>query len=296
MSTTDSWLVSVLAVGLVLGLFYAATALVQLGSIRKAPRLGTLPDSVQVDATADRPTMRFRGEVFERSWQGSRGYDRPPDPRAGENLADRLFVTTFFPLRPSRFNDRSYWTRYLPGVLFLYIGLFLVAPLIVGAIAHSSIGRASSFMPTPTQRAVPRSGHYVGYPTDCDGRHLTPSAATGIDYTSGGKVIYVNPGGAVEITYLYGKPLFSPGSPLCPDLSQSGPGQAVYFAGASGSGFVYIPQPNGTVVAMISVVQSSVFGLQRLLIFVLFAISLTVLAVGIVLTLLIRSSMRESYT
>ena len=295
MSTTDPLLVSVLAVGLVLGLFYDTTALDQLRRIRRVPPLTRPQDPAQV-AAADTPAMRFRGETFERSWQGSRGYVRGSDQRAGENLADRLFVTTFYPLRPSRFNDTSYWRKSLPGVGSLYLGLFLVVPLIVAAIGHSSIGRAATFNPTPSQQTVPRGGQYVSHPTDCNIQYPQPSAVTGIDDTSGGKVFYVDPGASVVVSYLYGKPLFSPGSPLCPEPAHGNPGLATYVAGASGSGFVYIPQPNGTVVAKISVVQRGTFALQSVLIFVLFVLTLMVSVVGIVLTILIRSHVQKDYS
>jgi hypothetical protein len=293
MSTTTLLLVSVVTVGLVLAVFYGAVAVAQLIQIRRLPPLDRQDPGTQ-EAAVETPTRRFKGEVFESAWQGSRGYDRPADQRASENLADRFFVTTFTPLRPSRFGQRSYWTRYLPAVSIFYVCLFIGAPILVGTFAQPTTGSLATFAPTPAQRAIPGHGSYVSRPTACDkGAVHNPSASpvVGITYADDGTVFGVPSGGRVVISYLYGQPVFASGTPLCPDSSKNTQGHEAYVAASTGAGFVYIPQPNGTVVAEIDVTSSHVG-----LLVVLIVVALAILTIDILLTIALKRSANRRFS
>ena len=74
------------------------------------------------------PQHIFRGVDFERIWGGSQGYDRGRDPRATENLVDRLIIPVFSILRPSRFGDKHY-PRYVASVLLGSLGITAIVLL-----------------------------------------------------------------------------------------------------------------------------------------------------------------------
>jgi hypothetical protein len=293
MSTTTVILIAIAAVGLLLAVIYGVIAAAQLIQVKRLPPLPTPGKTAPSGASQDVPSRRFKGEAFEGSWQGSQGYERPAIPAAGENLADRLFVSTFTPLRPSRFGDSSYWNRYLPGVLIIYLGLFIGVPLVVAVIAQPTTCALSTFTPTQAERAVPGHGSYLSQPNACGhGSHRPGSGQSQrINYADDGTVFGVHPGGVVVVTYLYGKPLFSPGAPLCADPSGDADGVVSYVAAASGTGFIYIPQPNGTVVTRITV-TSDLTGPQLLVVI----IALGVVVVDVVLTVLLKRSARGRFS
>jgi hypothetical protein len=277
-------------VGAVVAGLYAVLSAIRLLQIRRQRATPRPTDAAAQDSASDVPMYRFKGEVFEDVWQGSRGYERPDAPNIDENWTTRLIPAVFAPLRPSRFSDPSYWTRYLPGVAITWALVFLVLPLLVGALVQPSTGSSATFTPTAAQRVVPAHGVYVSQPRNCSGANAADASsdpAVGITDNDDGVVFSVRPGGRVTVTYLYGRPVFSPMSPLCPDTALDTVGHANYVAANSGSGFVYIPQPNGTVVAEIQVTAPH----SVPLLLVVFALVLFVL--DIVLTIGMKRSMRD---
>ena len=107
-------------------------------------------------------------------------------------------------------------------------------------------------------------------------------------------MVSVHPGGVVAIRYLYGKPLFSPGVPLCalpPSGTSNSTGVVDYRAAGSGYGYIYLPQPNGTVVARIDV-ASNFWAI--LLLFL--AVLVTALCLDVFLTGRLRQAWRARYS
>jgi hypothetical protein len=66
---------------------------------------------------------------------------------------------------------------------------------------------------------------------------------------------------------------------------------AGYVAAASGTGFVYIPQPNGTVVAEIEVTTP-----RTGLLLGMVAIAVVLLVIDVTLTILMKTSVRRRYS
>jgi hypothetical protein len=288
-------------VGLIFAVVFAWQASRQLARVRKTPPLAAPAHALAADPSDDVPTMRFKGEQFEQRFGGSRGYDRPAGawdpPDQGRNWTDPLIVTIVTPLRLSRFSDPKYWTRYLPGVFALQLLLFVLAPLLVIVAAAPTNGPAGTFSPTAAQRQVPAPGAaFVTDPAGCGG---SSAGATGgrpvhIAYSDDGNVFAVQPGATVIISYLYGKPVFSPDVPLCTPSAATTTdrtGVAEYRVTGSGSGYVYIPQPNGTVVAKIQVPAD-----LSTLVYVVVAITVIVLCFNIAVLVRLRRATRARYT
>ncbi|MGD0881131.1 MAG: hypothetical protein ABSB09_06150 [Acidimicrobiales bacterium] len=299
MSTTTTVLIAIGALGLLLGGFYGVMTAAQLVQARRIPPIDGSEGRRSPDASRDTPRRRFKGEAFESSWQGSEGYARPVDPQSDANQMDRLIVSTFTPLRPSRFGDSSYWKQYLPGALIMYVGLFVGVPLLVGILVQPATGSVATFTPTAAQRAIPGHGTYVTQPSACPtGSPPRPPGgqALSVDYSDDGTVFAVHPHGEVAVTYFYGRPLFSPGAPLCADPSGSSTGIARYSAASSGSGYIYIPQPTGTLVVQITVAQAQVVSSLTNLQLLFVVAVLAVLAVDVVLTILLKRSVRDRYS
>ena len=290
MSTGGLFLVGFAVFGVALAIFFGFFTAVQLNRVRRMPVLR--PDGAN-DATTEIPTWRFKGEEFERTWQGSRGYDGPPDPQAGENWTDRVIVPVVTPLRPSRFNDRSYWTTYLPTVGIMWVVLFIALPLLFGVFVRPTVGPISTFTPTQEQREVPANGPFVSAPSACQGQppnSLSSDTRVRITYADDSTVFGVHPGGRVVVAYIYGKPLFSPDAPLCPVASEPSAGQMNFVASGSGTGFVYMPQPNGTVVVEVKVTAT-----HTALFVGLAALAMLVLAIDIVLAIALRKSTNSRF-
>ncbi len=245
-----------LGAGLVIAVVVCVVALRALASVRKAPH-PTVGEPAPSDPADDVPTMRFKGETFEARWQGSRGYERPEARTLadGENWTDRLVIPVVTPLRPSRFSDPSYWTRYLPGLVLIV----LVVPLALLALGQLLAGGTGRFAPSAAQLGVPtRNSDYLNDPGPC---HLPASGlpnglhTTSITDADNGRVFWVHSGDLVAITYDYGKPVFSRDVPLCDPGTTAGDSSRVaeYQVSGSGTGSICIPQPTGTIVAEIDV-------------------------------------------
>ena len=243
----------------VAGAYAVMTAIHLLRVARQPPRSRPGPSPVPAD---DVPMYRFKGEAFEATWQGIRGYQRPDPPNINENWTTRLIPAVFAPLRPSRFSDPSYWNRYLPGVAALWLVIFVGFPLLIGFVVQPAPGSVATFAPTLAQRTVPTHGVSVSEPAECSDKKVADASSipsVAITYNDDGTVFYVRAGGPVSVTYPYGRPGFSPSSPLCADSARDSLGHAYYVAADSGSGFVYIPEPTGTIVAEIDVTPSRAF-------------------------------------
>jgi hypothetical protein len=85
------------------------------------------------DDNADVPDRVFQGQTFERRWGGSRGYEQR-DAEVGGNWVDRLIIPAFTILRPSRFQEPTYWTRSVPIVFLLSTVIVIVALLALGVL------------------------------------------------------------------------------------------------------------------------------------------------------------------
>lgn len=136
--------------------------------------------------------------------------------------------------------------------------LILAGALLAAAYFQPTSGVSGGFTPSQQQRDVPdRNTDYVTSPGACDPTiHARPSARTtiSVSWSNDGDILWVPARSVVAITYLYGKPLFSRGTPLCRAAPASGKANVVdYRAADSGSGYVYLPQPNGTVVVRIDI-------------------------------------------
>ena len=88
------------------------------------------------------------------------------------------------------------------------------------------------------------------------------------------------------MTYPYGAPVFSPSSMLSRTQLGIPLGTPTTFAADSGSGFVYTPEPTGTVVAEIDVADSEIVSVPFVL------LGLTIFALDIILTILMKRTMR----
>lgn len=231
-----------------------------LARVLETPALPTPHRARAADPADDVPTMRFKGQPFESRWGGSKGYEGPDETwaQASGNWTDYLIAPVVTILRPSRFSDPSYWTRYLPGVYAVRMALFIVPALLIVGLEQPGNGPAGTFSPSAAQRAVPvHSADYVTDPAVCatsTSGVSPPGQPVFVNDVDDGDVISVRPGTLVVISYLYGKPLFSHSVPLCvPAAPGDRVGVVEYQATSSGTGYIYIPQPNGTVVAEISV-------------------------------------------
>jgi hypothetical protein len=248
------------SLALISAVLFGVQARRHLARVLKTPPLRTPHSASAADPADDVPTMRFKGQPFESRWQGSKGYDRPDEAwaQASRSWTDYLIVPVVTVLRPSRFSDPSYWTRYLPGVYALRMAIFIVLPLLFVTLDKPTNGTEGTFSPSAAQRAVPvHSADYVSDPAACGTSTSgvsTQSQRVFVNYVDDGNVIWVQPGTRVVISYLYGKPLFSQSVPLCvPAAPGDRVGVVEYQATSSGTGYIYIPQPNGTVVAEILV-------------------------------------------
>ena len=175
-------------------------------------------------------------------------------------------------------------------VLCVWVFFFVVLPLLIALVGH-----LGSFSPAAEQRAVPsHSAAYVSTPTGCDGSAPAPSPSTKavpIDFTEDSHVVDVPAGGLVAIRYLYGRPLFSPGAPLCPIPSLAKSGVVYYRAGGSGSGDVYLPQPNGT-----QVVEIEVSWWHNPVLLGSLVVSALVIVYDVVVSVWLRRAVRSRYT
>ncbi|HEY6428587.1 MAG TPA: hypothetical protein VIX84_15300 [Acidimicrobiales bacterium] len=246
--------------GLISAVVFGVQARRHLARVLETPPLARPHSANAADPAADVPTMRFKGQPFESRWGGSEGYERTDETweRASRNWTDYVIAPVVTVLRPSRFSDPSYWTRYLPGVYALRISVLIVLPLLFLSLEQPGNGPEGTFSPSAAQRAVPvHSADYVTDPAVC-GTSTSGVSPQGqpvfVNYVDDGNVIWVRPGTRVVISYLYGKPLFSQSVPLCvPAAPGDRTGVVEYQATSSGTGYIYIPQPKGTVVAEISV-------------------------------------------
>jgi hypothetical protein len=124
-----------LVVGIALGVLYGLLTVMAVVRVSRLARWQRAPGASPDDTSADVPRFVSRGEPFEESWQGSEGYARPDAP--AENWVDRLIVSVVTPLRPSRFNDRTYWRSALPFVVVTRFVLFVGVPVCRRRSAHS---------------------------------------------------------------------------------------------------------------------------------------------------------------
>jgi hypothetical protein len=134
------------------------------------------------------------------------------------------------------------------------------------------------------QRQVPSHRSSFAQPVNCptttESNPTGPSssAAVKVAYSDDGEIVNVHPNGEVSVRY-NGNPVTSPGAPPCLDEAQSSPGRAVFTAGPSGTGYLYLPQPNGARVVKIQVVARDVLVNLSLLV-----VALVAVVVDIVLT------------
>jgi hypothetical protein len=273
---------------------FTAVALRQASHLRRG-RLttGGAPGSTAADA----PRYVSRGEAFERNWQGSLGYQQPPDPQANENLADRLVPSVFFSLRTSRFRDSPYWRFYLVGVLAIRAAIFIALPVLALVLIGSSPASpaVSTFSPTTAEHQALHTATLVKEPRDCPtGRavRLTSNSvpvATVSANADGAR--YTMPAGTLVVVSSYAgyPPSFDPTAPLCPAVLAAGPRTYVhdgFIAATPGTGFVYFPEPGG----LASVAQIDVTGTGRHSSLVLVVLAIAVVAVDIVLRLRLRKA------
>jgi hypothetical protein len=177
--------------------------------------------------------------------------------------------------------------------------LFFVIPIMaVGLTTPSPVatGAVGEFTPSPQQRAIltHNTNFETALPT-CDASQVAASSSTSIavTYQNDGSVLSVPSSGFLLISYYYGQPVFSPGIPLCafPDERT---GSVDAAPTGSGSGYVYIPQPTGTVVTKIDVAPGS-SPLPVGLVLVLVIAGAT-LAYDFVVTLKLRRAIAPRYT
>jgi hypothetical protein len=249
-----------LAVTLLAAAYFVFAARALTRSSRSARQRRSMVHAARV-ASGDVPEFVSRGETFERRWGGSEGYETT-DWRAGENWADRLIVPVFSPFRPSEFQNRSYWTSYLPMVVFLQVTLFGGIPILALLLLVPSSSGATSFSPTAAQRHALSVDASIIQPAPCaPGAGAGGGPVTAISADNDGAVYLTHPGDRVAISY-YDKfpPSFSSGVPLCgttasresasaavsPGSGRPGPPLRVdYLATSTGTGFVYFPEPGG---------------------------------------------------
>jgi hypothetical protein len=256
--------------------FFAATQLARETRSRDVRRFA---DTSRGASSGDVPTYVSQGEAFEEDWQGSRGYDRP-DARAGQNWVDTLLVSVVTPLRPSRFQDRSYWSSYLPAVAFIRLMVFVGLPILAVILVAPAPSGATTFRPTTVQRNALHGGSPLSAPSRCpnsavqepNGRSQPASGpsrpVTTVSANNDGRVYTVHPGDSVVVSsYPRYAPSFSRGSPLCSaspsnqdvtatSATETAPShQDDFVATTTGTGVVYFPEPGGSAfVAKIDVV------------------------------------------
>ncbi len=288
----------VLLVGTFFAVLYGIFTVVALRQASGAGRWSPPVDAVPGSPSADVPQYVSGGDAFEANWQGSLGYQRPPDPQATENMADRLFTSVFFGLRPSRFRDRSYWRFYLVAVwairAAILIGLPVLALVLVGSSPAPTV---STFFPTTAQRQALHTGTLVTHPRDCPaGRDVlvtsptspSPRPVTTVSANADG-ALYTVPAGTLVVISSYAgyPPLFDPTAPLCPAVLAAGSGTYVrdgFVATTPGTGFVYFPEPGGSAYVAQIDVTGTPWHSPALLVVLAFA----VVAVDIVLRLRLR--------
>jgi hypothetical protein len=174
--------------------------------------------------------------------------------------------------------------------------LFIVPALLIVSMEQPGNGPEGTFSPSVAQRAVPvHSADYVTDPAVC-GTSTSGASPQGqpvfVNYVEDGNVISVRPGTRVVISYLYGKPLFSHGVPLCvPAAPGDRVGVVEYQATSSGTGYIYIPQPNGTVVAEISVAPD-----YSALVYAILAITGVVIIFDVIVFLRLRRATQARWT
>ena len=282
---------------LVYGIFTAV-------ALRQASHLGRwrpTPGATPGSAGADAPRYVSRGAAFEQNWQGSLGYERPPDPQATENMADRIFPSVFFSLRTSRFRDSSYWRFYLVGVLCIRAAIFIALPVLALVLIGSAPAApgVSTFSPTAAQRQALHTATLVREPRDCPtGRNVRITSSTSpnsgpvatVSANADGALYTVAAGTLVVVSSYAGyPPSFDPTAPLCPAVLAAGPRTYVhdgFIAATPGTGFVYFPEPGG----LASVAQIDVTGTGRHSSLVLVVLAIAVVAVDIVLRLRLRKA------
>jgi len=111
---------------------------------------GTLRPAQFHEDDESSPERIFEGQNFERRWGGSTGYDRVREP--DENWVDRLIVPSITFLSPSRFQERGYWTRYVPMIAALPWVLLAFGAIIGGVIQLPSTAVPTHrFLPSPAQ-------------------------------------------------------------------------------------------------------------------------------------------------
>jgi hypothetical protein len=296
----------VLAICLLVGIFFASLyGVFATVALARASRASTWRRRSGVsggEASTDVPRFVFQGEPWEENWQGSSGYERP-DPRARENLVDRLIVGIVTPLRPSRFRDPSYWRSYLPIVIVIQVMALIGLPIVAFLLIPAPAPAATGFTPTQVQRSAPRQGLSTGEPTACpngspvsngNGPGPQSNSAVAIGADGDGRIYTVDPGSHIVISYYTGfRPSFSHGAPLCPAALTKGSSpstKADYVASKTGTGFVYFPEPGGwAYVAEIDVVAHA----QRYVPTYLLVITLAIVVIDIVLMIKLRNVSRS---
>jgi hypothetical protein len=230
-----------LSVAIVLGTAYAVV--VGVGLRRQTSR--------QPDENVDVPRFVFKGQEFERRWQGSRGYERQETwPR--ENWVDLLVVPVVTNLRPSRFQDPGYWSVYLPIIWLTRFVLFVLLPILLLSSFVLGAGN-SAFSPTQAQRNAVRQG-LTRVPSTCTNDLAGETSSTNavprtkVNANEDGYAFNVDAGDLLVVSYYQGyEPTFSPNLPLCRvDVSgSSARNELTYLATGSGSGYLYFPEPGG---------------------------------------------------
>jgi hypothetical protein len=236
---------------------------------------------------------QFRGQEFERHWGGSQGYDRP-DPGADENWVDRLIVPSLTFLSPTKFQERGYWTRYVPFVAALPWALVALGLIVGGTLALPSKTVSSHrFVPSLAQRNV-RSG--TSHVTDCFDVYRIPPQDNGPDATvtnadaNQALTVYRHNVVAVVVSGEQGLPLISAHSPFCflDSLASTGIGPGSYtvsdyYAEKPGTAtFTFIESANQTAVVEVAVTKASPPSSVPLLVLILgiaFALCFTVIVV-----------------
>ncbi len=289
----------VLLVGTFFAVLYGIFTALALRQASDTRRWSRPVDAVPGSPSADVPQYVSHGDAFEANWQGSMGYQRPPDPQAAENMADRLFASVFFGLRPSRFRDRSYWRFYLVAVWAIRAAILIALPVLALVLIGSSPASptVSTFSPTTAQRLALHTGSLVTRPRDCPaGRDVlvtsptspSPRPVATVSANADG-TLYTVPAGTLVVISSYAgyPPSFDPTAPLCPAVLAAGSGTYVrdgFVAATPGTGFVYFPEPGGSAyVAQIDVTDTPWHSPLLLVV-----VALAVVAADIVLRLRLR--------
>ena len=171
----------------------------------------------------------------------------------------------------------------------------------------SSLGCSISALAGADRRSIDiagwqHSGHHRGLSDlrklNLAARHLcNPDRArwagqpVWVSDTDDGTVFVVPHDSIVGITYLYGRPVFSPAVPLC-GLSGSGrSGVVEYRSAGSGTGYIYLPQPSGTVVARIEIERD-----YSAIVFLVLVLAAIVICFDVVVTFRLRRGMTARYS